>query len=64
VRQLLVNAGRPHQRYEEIVRRLFIEMRATEPGESVVLRTYRSMLRERDGRRVSPRRRTGLRQVR
>jgi N-acetylmuramic acid 6-phosphate etherase len=46
VKQLLAGAGRTNRRYEEIVRRLFAEMDASQPGESVVLRTYRSLLRE------------------
>ena len=43
VKHLLANAGRPERPYEEIVRRLFAEMDLTRPGESVVLRTFRSL---------------------
>jgi len=46
VRLLLAGAGQADRSYEEIVRRLFAEMHVTEPGESVVLRTYRSLLEE------------------
>lgn len=46
VDQLLARAGRKNQRYEQIVHRLFAEMDATGPGESVVLRTYRSLLKD------------------
>lgn len=49
VKQLLAGAGRTSPRYDEIVRRLFAEMDVTQPGESVVLRTYRSLLRDRTG---------------
>jgi N-acetylmuramic acid 6-phosphate etherase len=49
VKQLLAGAGRTDQRYEDIVRRLFAEMQATGPGESVVIRTYHSLLQERAG---------------
>jgi N-acetylmuramic acid 6-phosphate etherase len=45
VKHLLSRAGRADQRYEDIVRQLFAEMDATHPDESVVLRTYRSLLR-------------------
>ncbi|MCZ6601017.1 MAG: SIS domain-containing protein [Acidobacteria bacterium] len=45
VQHLLANAGQADRTYESIVRRLFAEMEASEPGESVVLRTYRSLLR-------------------
>ena len=54
VKHLLANAGRTHQGYEEIVLQLFAEMDRTRPGESVVLRTYRSLLRK-DGARRRPR---------
>jgi N-acetylmuramic acid 6-phosphate etherase len=50
VKHLLAGAGRTNERYEAIVRRLFAEMDATQPGESVVLRTYRSLLRENEVR--------------
>jgi N-acetylmuramic acid 6-phosphate etherase len=43
VMHLLTNAGRPEREYEEIVRRLFDEMDRARPGESVVLRTFRSL---------------------
>jgi N-acetylmuramic acid 6-phosphate etherase len=43
VMHLLTNAGRPEREYEEIVRRLFDEMDRVRPGESVVLRTFRSL---------------------
>jgi N-acetylmuramic acid 6-phosphate etherase len=46
VKQLLAGAGRPNPRYEEVVHRLFAEMDVTRPGESVVLGTYRSLLRD------------------
>jgi N-acetylmuramic acid 6-phosphate etherase len=46
VKQLLAGAGRTDQRYEDIVRQLFAEMDGIKPGESVVLRTYRSLLRK------------------
>jgi N-acetylmuramic acid 6-phosphate etherase len=45
VQLLLARAGRTDHRYEDVVRRLFSEMDRTEPGESVVVRTYRSLLR-------------------
>jgi N-acetylmuramic acid 6-phosphate etherase len=43
VRHLLADAGRPAASYEQVVHRLFVEMQATPPGESVVLRTVRSL---------------------
>ena len=46
VKHLLAGAGRTDQRYEDIVRQLFAELDGIEPGESVVLRTYRSLLRK------------------
>ncbi len=46
VKHLLASAGRTDQRYEDIVRQLFAEMDGIEPDESVVLRTYRSLLRK------------------
>jgi N-acetylmuramic acid 6-phosphate etherase len=46
VKLLLAGAGQAERSYEEIVRRLFAEMHVTEPGDSVVLRTYRSLLRD------------------
>ncbi len=46
VKQLLASAGRPEQKYEDIVRQLFTELEGIGPGESVVLRTYRSLLRK------------------
>jgi len=45
ISHLLAGAGRTGQRYEDIVLQLFTEMDDVEPGESVVLRTYRSLLR-------------------
>jgi N-acetylmuramic acid 6-phosphate etherase len=50
VKQLLAGAGRTDQRYEDIVRQLFAEMDGIKPGESVVLRTYRSLLRKGEAR--------------
>jgi N-acetylmuramic acid 6-phosphate etherase len=44
VQHLLAGAGQTDRSYEDIVRRLFTEMDAAAPGESVVLRTYRSLL--------------------
>lgn len=44
VEHLLSNAGRTDLGYETIVRRLFAEMDGVAPDESVVLRTYRSLL--------------------
>jgi N-acetylmuramic acid 6-phosphate etherase len=44
VKQLLASAGRTDQRYEDIVRQLFTELDGIEPGDSVVLRTYHSLL--------------------
>jgi N-acetylmuramic acid 6-phosphate etherase len=44
VRHLLADAGRPGATYEEVVHQLFGEMQTTPPGESVVLRTFRSLL--------------------
>jgi len=52
VRLLLASAGRAERSYEEIVRRLFDEMHFTRPGESVVLKTYRSLLEEGDSLRT------------
>jgi N-acetylmuramic acid 6-phosphate etherase len=46
VKQLLAGAGHTNQPYDEIVRRLFAEMDVAQPDESVVLRTYRSLLRD------------------
>ena len=46
VKQLLARAGRTDQRYEEIVHQLFAEIDGIEPGESAVLRTYRSLLQK------------------
>jgi N-acetylmuramic acid 6-phosphate etherase len=46
VERLLRSAGRTDQRYEQIVHQLFAELDDLEPGESVVLRTYRSLLRK------------------
>ena len=43
VRHLLVDAGRLGATYEKVVHRLFAEMQTTPPGESVVLRTFRSL---------------------
>lgn len=45
VTHLLAAAGRTEQRYEDIVLQMFTELDDVEPGESVVLRTYRSLLR-------------------
>ena len=45
IKQLLASAGRTDQSYEEIVHQLFSELDSIEPGESVVLKTYRSLLR-------------------
>ena len=45
VQLMLARAGRTDHRYEDVVRRLFAVMDRTEPGESVVVRTYRSLLR-------------------
>ncbi len=45
ITHLLAGAGRTDQRYEDIVRQLFAELDGVEPDESVVLRTYRSLLR-------------------
>lgn len=45
VGHLLSQAGRTDVRYEEIVRRLFVEMDRIPPGESIVLRTYESLSR-------------------
>ena len=45
ITHLLAGAGRTGQRYEDIVLQLFTEMDGVEPGESVVLRTCRSLLR-------------------
>jgi N-acetylmuramic acid 6-phosphate etherase len=44
VKHLLNRAGRTDQRYADVVRQLFAEMDVTPPGESIVLRTYRSLL--------------------
>ena len=41
---LLAAEGRTNHGYSEIVRQLFVEMDRTDPGESVVLSTYRSLL--------------------
>jgi N-acetylmuramic acid 6-phosphate etherase len=46
VSHLLAGDGRTEQRYEDIVRELFAEADRTPPGESVVLRTYRSLLQK------------------
>jgi N-acetylmuramic acid 6-phosphate etherase len=56
VQQLLASAGRADQGYEAIVRQLFAEMDGIEPGESVVLRTYRSLLRKGKGESAGTRR--------
>jgi N-acetylmuramic acid 6-phosphate etherase len=45
VGHLLSQEGRTDVRYEEIVRRLFVEMDRVPPGESIVLRTYESLSR-------------------
>jgi N-acetylmuramic acid 6-phosphate etherase len=44
VQHLLADAGRTGATYPEVVHRLFAEMQTTPPGESVVLRTFRSLL--------------------
>lgn len=44
VKHLLVGAGRLDQQYDDIVRQLFTELEEMEPGESVVLRTYQTLL--------------------
>ena len=44
VRQLLASAGRTDQSYGGIVRQLFVELDSIDPVESVVLRTYLSLL--------------------
>lgn len=49
IAHLLAGAGRTDQRYEDIVLQLFTEMDGVEPGESVVLRTYRTLLRGGNG---------------
>jgi N-acetylmuramic acid 6-phosphate etherase len=46
VGHLLTRAGQPEHRYDEIVHELFSEMAGSRPGESVVLGTYRSLLRK------------------
>lgn len=46
VKHLLVGAGRLDSQYEDIVRQLFAEMEGMEPGESVVLRTYRTLMQK------------------
>jgi N-acetylmuramic acid 6-phosphate etherase len=46
VRHLLAGSGRTDQGYEDIVHQLFAELDGIEPDESVVLRTYRSLLRK------------------
>jgi len=46
VQHLLARDGRGSPGYEDIVRRLCAEMERVRPDESVVLRTYRSLLRE------------------
>jgi N-acetylmuramic acid 6-phosphate etherase len=44
VTHLLTHAGRVSPGYEDVVHRLFAELDRCPPGESVVLRTYRSLL--------------------
>ncbi len=51
VQHLLARDGRTGPGYEDVVRRLFAEMEAARPDESVVLRTYRSLLRDDRARR-------------
>lgn len=46
VQYLLLNAGSARASYAEVVRRLFAEMDRARPGESVVLRAYRSLSRD------------------
>jgi N-acetylmuramic acid 6-phosphate etherase len=53
VGHLLSRAGSTDHRYEEIVHELFAEMASSPPDESVVLGTYRSLLRK--SRNVRPR---------
>ena len=45
VQHLLAHAGEAERTYEGVVHRLFVEMERSEPGEPVVLRTYRALLR-------------------
>jgi len=45
VQHLLAQAGSTGHGYEKIVRRLFVEMDRAEPGDAVVLRTFRSLVR-------------------
>jgi N-acetylmuramic acid 6-phosphate etherase len=52
VEHLLVSAGRTEHGYDAIVQQLFAQMERLEPGHSVVLETYRSLL-DRD-RRTGP----------
>jgi N-acetylmuramic acid 6-phosphate etherase len=47
VEHLLAGAGQTGTRYDEIVRQLFAEMDGSEPGESVVLKTYRALSKRR-----------------
>jgi N-acetylmuramic acid 6-phosphate etherase len=50
VQQLLSNAGLAGASYAGVVHRLFAEMDRARPGESVVLRTYRSLARRPEAR--------------
>ncbi len=47
VGHLLSAAGRPSPGYDEIVHQMFVEMARTAPGESIVMRTSRALLRRR-----------------
>ena len=47
VGHLLARKGRTYHSYEEIVHQLFHEMDRAEPGEPVVLRTFRSLAHQR-----------------
>jgi N-acetylmuramic acid 6-phosphate etherase len=50
VTHLVAHAGRSEPRYEDVVVRLFAEMERARPDESIVLRTARSLMRQRDRR--------------
>jgi N-acetylmuramic acid 6-phosphate etherase len=54
VGHLLDRSGHADHRYDEIVHALFAEMARARPGESVVLGTYRSLLRSRRNGRGQP----------
>ena len=53
VERLLASSGQTDQRYEHIVHQLFAELDGIEPGESVVHRTYRTLLRRGGSPRAS-----------